>query len=674
MNPFALLKKISTLNIEKQELEKSVQFLEIQTTILNNKVFNSDKQIKELEKIKEDFLIEKSSFQYLREKKKKKIKGLQTERKELLAKLEGVLDKELTIKNQITKQSMELELLKLEKKNLNQNIQILSTEKMELKATIKTLEAEIEILRTKNRSTSPENTSKTYKPSDSRIKKKSETKNLFINNDSKEKKKSESLYAEFRAVVTTFNSEEEKGDRDNYDKINIKNERAISSLQKNRKIQKISSFIKHENQKDSLKTAPNFLCNNDFFGEGKEQAESSPFINKEKLNLVKKNSNSKKEQSDQTKKNERDIIDEKISDSSKVIPTRKIIEKKSLASTTIEYQIEGFDLNEREKKKFLKFLTDLSHNPNRMKLLNKFSNILLKNEKDEPLNKQNSVEIKNPHPNLMKHSISTTNSTQINCGKNEDHYLNELTKVKKSFENSSQREKKSTSISSTERMNSDIAVLHKSQLVKKDQTLEKNMLSLNSDIHSELNENHPTDSKNKETLHRYLKSENGKRKNLFKSIETQRTNKNSYLTTEYFLDKKKSVPVLSIEKNIFENLDLDDLIPENHLESISEEENFSKLKYLYQYPFRSITTQLKKKNNTKNLGLQRNNYQDDFDSFASVFKNLLKNHEKCSFPCEHLKRFYKRVKFVSKYLSKEELILQKNVIDKLPELLSTEYF
>ena len=700
LNSFALLKKISALNNEKQEFEKNSLFLETQINTLNNKVFNSEKQIKEFEKLKNDFLIEKTSFQYLVDKKKKKIKTLKAERKEILAKIESHLDKESVTKNIITKQSMELDSLYLEGKNLNQNIQILTTEKIELQATIQTLEAEINILRTKNRSPSPEIKNKTnilQRSSDSRKYKKSDAKIILIN-DSKDKIKSESLYEEVRTALTIHNSEEEKVEGEK-GKLIRKNERAITTLQKNRKIQKISSFIKQEDQQDPAKTAPNFLLRSDLLvGEGKNQSELSPLINKEKHNLIKKNSNSKKEESDKNKKNEVEKIDEKISNSSKVnsesdqnrkkepekipekksnfpkmIPTIKIIERKSISPNMIDKKVESLDFTEKEKTKLLQILTDLSENPNRMKLLTKFSNILLEIEEKESLTKQKSIEIKKPQISLMKHSISTTNSTQINSAKNDEHYLNELMTLKKSMENNSQREKKSTSITNTERTNSDLFVVHKNTLSEKNKMPKKNMLSLNNDIHSETDDNLSTNSKNKERLHRKLKSENGERVSLFKNMEEQNTNKDSYLRTEYFVEKKKSVPLLSVEKNIFDNLDLNNLTLENQLESISEEQNFAKLKYLYQYPFRSIQTRFKK-NNAKNLGQSKNDNQDDFDSFATLFKNLLKSHEKCAFPCEHLKRFYKRIKFVNRYLSKEELTLQKNVIDKLPDVFSTEYF
>jgi hypothetical protein len=193
------------------------------------------------------------------------------------------------------------------------------------------------------------------------------------------------------------------------------------------------------------------------------------------------------------------------------------------------------------------------------------------------------------------------------------------------------------------------------------------MFSLNGDINSEIDDNLSTTSKNKEILHRKLRSENGQ--------SSDKTKRSSYLRGEFLSDSKNSKVVGSLKKTILENFDINDfesVTPDNPLLSINEEENFSKIKYLYHYPFRDINFQ-NRKDNFKNLKKNDDKKLNDYDSFASLFKKLIQNHKGCPFPCDHLKKFYKRIKFVNRYLSREELTLQKNIIDKLP-LFSNEYF
>lgn len=99
-----------------------------------------------------------------------------------------------------------------------------------------------------------------------------------------------------------------------------------------------------------------------------------------------------------------------------------------------------------------------------------------------------------------------------------------------------------------------------------------------------------------------------------------------------------------------------------HMEKREENnQNFSKNKFLYKYPFKKIR-------DFKTLeDEQQQNFSDEFDDyFGNLYKKLIKQHEKCGPNCDHLKRFYHRVSFVNKHMKKEEFSINRSVIDKLP--------
>ena len=102
-----------------------------------------------------------------------------------------------------------------------------------------------------------------------------------------------------------------------------------------------------------------------------------------------------------------------------------------------------------------------------------------------------------------------------------------------------------------------------------------------------------------------------------------------------------------------------------------EEINFSKKKYFFKYPFKTIEHKYKP---------EKINKTDDMTEkfFENLYMKLVRQHEKCGPNCGHLKRFYQRIGFVNKYLQKEEVAMNKNVIDKMPYLneisnLNSEY-
>ena len=90
-----------------------------------------------------------------------------------------------------------------------------------------------------------------------------------------------------------------------------------------------------------------------------------------------------------------------------------------------------------------------------------------------------------------------------------------------------------------------------------------------------------------------------------------------------------------------------------------EDPNFAKRKYFYKYPFRKIDS----KYNTETTN-KTDDITDKF--FEALYEKLVKQHAKCGPNCGHLKRFYQRIGFVNKYIQKEEVVMNKNLIDKIP--------
>ena len=114
------------------------------------------------------------------------------------------------------------------------------------------------------------------------------------------------------------------------------------------------------------------------------------------------------------------------------------------------------------------------------------------------------------------------------------------------------------------------------------------------------------------------------------------------------------------DKNNYENPMEIETLKQNHNHKEEEiiEDNFSKNKKLYKYPFKSIHNKYEVKDN-------ETDFDYSFDAFEKIYRNLIAKHEKCGSSCDHLKRFYNRIGFVNRFNHKEELYMQKNIIDKL---------
>jgi len=142
--------------------------------------------------------------------------------------------------------------------------------------------------------------------------------------------------------------------------------------------------------------------------------------------------------------------------------------------------------------------------------------------------------------------------------------------------------------------------------------------------------------------------------NVLESSKNEKYNRKSSIN-EFFNEKK-----MENEENLRfkRKSSKTELFPNKNFKNKEIEENienFSKKKSFFKYPFRSI--------HNKYEGGEDLEYS--FDAFEKIYRNLLKKHEKCGPFCEHLKRFYKRIGFVGRLYHKEELILHKNLIDKL---------
>lgn len=179
-----------------------------------------------------------------------------------------------------------------------------------------------------------------------------------------------------------------------------------------------------------------------------------------------------------------------------------------------------------------------------------------------------------------------------------------------------------------------------------------------------------TFSKENMVLYRKLRTENGPRTTksinnggIFQAVGLKedkndrfgRRASNHDVFHEKKEDKDEEFLFGKLEKNVgfYENL-------KKNEESNHNEENFSKNKGFFKYPFKSINNKYETVQTTNDKELEYS-----FDAFEKIYRNLLAKHEKCGPYCDHLKRFYTRVRFVNKYFHKEELSLHKNLIDKL---------
>lgn len=128
------------------------------------------------------------------------------------------------------------------------------------------------------------------------------------------------------------------------------------------------------------------------------------------------------------------------------------------------------------------------------------------------------------------------------------------------------------------------------------------------------------------------------------------------------IEKIIRYPKFKHYENSEDEINFEDLILGPETEKNQEMiENFSKKKYFYKYPFRPINYKFKE---------DKTNKTEDITElfFEKLYLKLVKQHEKCGDNCGHLKKFYQRISFVNKYIQKEEMHLNKNIIDRIPYL------
>jgi len=120
-----------------------------------------------------------------------------------------------------------------------------------------------------------------------------------------------------------------------------------------------------------------------------------------------------------------------------------------------------------------------------------------------------------------------------------------------------------------------------------------------------------------------------------------------------------------ITKDIFE-----------HLKKMNkkDEKNYSKIKFFFRYPFRSIYS---KYDNKKRGSLEEKKEEEEsddneeltFNKFQLFFNRMVKIHKRCGVNCIHLRRFYQKIGFQMKIpVLKQEMILTRNIINSLPKI------
>ena len=174
---------------------------------------------------------------------------------------------------------------------------------------------------------------------------------------------------------------------------------------------------------------------------------------------------------------------------------------------------------------------------------------------------------------------------------------------------------------------------------------------------------------------------------LNKTTKTERNNEPFYKT------KTEKNEVLNSTKELFtmkefateEDLDAENEVSGNIEEKISKEvfehiqkinqkneKNYSKIKFLFKYPFRSINAKFDEKKKLEKEKKEDEEYEEDnftYDRFKKFFNRMIKMHKRCGGNCIHLRRFYQKIGFQMKVpLLKEEMIISKNIINKLPKI------
>lgn len=100
----------------------------------------------------------------------------------------------------------------------------------------------------------------------------------------------------------------------------------------------------------------------------------------------------------------------------------------------------------------------------------------------------------------------------------------------------------------------------------------------------------------------------------------------------------------------------------------NSEVNFSKIKYMFNYPFKKIEDFSARKK-TENLEEKFLTNKDNlnFETFKALFDRLIQAHIKCGKNCKHLKRFYKNIGF-GMGSNKKEFYISKKIISRLPKI------
>jgi len=115
----------------------------------------------------------------------------------------------------------------------------------------------------------------------------------------------------------------------------------------------------------------------------------------------------------------------------------------------------------------------------------------------------------------------------------------------------------------------------------------------------------------------------------------------------------------------------------DHIQKMNkkDDKNYSKIKFLFKYPFRSINAKFDKNKKQFQEEVEKDEVEIDekdnlsYDKFQMFFKRMVKTHKKCGVNCLHLRRFFKSIGFEMKVPGlKHEMLIHKNIINKLPKI------
>ena len=640
----ALRKQTVFLGNELKELTSKNDFLHKQIDQLNSKIFTQEKTIKDSATERESLKEKISLYELKLSKKKTKLKLEKKENQDLIDKLGSYVDKDTITKNLIRNKNDDFEKYKISNRE----------KEKDYKEKIKKLEEQIASLLEKLNSLNQEITrlsdlleiyNITSKTSNNRIEPESPS--------------------QMRNLKSRLSSLIEK------DKTIIKDN--ISSSTSKKKITKIPST--------TFEPSTPKIINTDNI-EMEEQIKLNEMQHKSKKNMELKSSD-EKDQNEDKKKNSNKNIEEnmkiekiskineeeedKLSEKSNQIvrknPPNLLVKKKNsmkpinVGKDKHEYLKQFVDnyFNDKhiEKTKLMslfdKFSRKLIRNPNSENILTMIDNIL--DRKDET-NKPQKLTLIKQQELLMKKNQEENSRTNlkpvtiikeiISAPKNDDPIYEEYLKWRE-----------------VNKLESMIEIIKKKakfleQMKENPSTNMKNMSKTTQGFSNFINSN-TNDTKPDENKHIF----EADKPRLMTSDEIFRKKKN-----EFTERKLKKIEKSHDEMSDFyggeypENFDFTQ--EEKDLEKL-EDYNFSKKKYFYKYPFKGIGYK---------YGNEKSNKTEDITEkfFENLYLKLVRQHERCGSNCGHLKRFYQRIGFVNRYLQKEEVIMNKNVIDKIPYL------